>query len=165
MIHLKLDKVFCLLALATILFSCGSNYNYNYEIKKNENGLTITQDSLLINIEVVNESIIHVNKMKVGSSASNIPDYVTILEPQATSWELEETVDEITISTKKIKVLVNSDGTIEYKTKYNKNLLSETNEHTFIKSNNEGDYTVSQAFIAGDEALYGLGQFQSGIMD
>ena len=77
----------------------------------------------------------------------------------------DEKENQITISTNKLKVFVNSDGTIEYQTKDNHRLLSETNELTYIKSGDDEENKVSQAFVAGDEALYGLGQFQSGIMN
>ncbi len=96
---------------------------------------------------------------------SVIPDYVTVLEPQKVDWKFSETKDQLTISTAALKVLVNSDGTVEYQTKDSKKLVAETNEHTYIKPGNKKGNAVSQAFHSGDEGIYGLGQFQSGIMD
>lgn len=74
-------------------------------------------------------------------------------------------VIQVEISTAILKVFVKSDGTIEYQTKDNHKLVSETNEFTYIKSGDAEENKVSQAFVAGDEILYGLGQFQSGIMN
>lgn len=156
-------KFASILFLTLIVLGCNTNYKYQFE--KSENAVTIHQDSTIINIEVVNEAIIHVNKIKVGSEPSTIPDYVTILEPQKVSWDIEESENQLTISTALLKVFVNSDGTISYKSKSGKELLAETNEYTFINSKVENEHTVSQAFHAGDEGLYGLGQFQSGIMN
>ncbi|GAL61295.1 glycoside hydrolase family 31 protein [Algibacter lectus] len=160
-----MTKSICYLSIAfLILVSCNSKYKYNFE--KSDHGVTIHQDSLNINVEIIDEAIIHINKIGNTSTPSTIPDYVTVLEPQKVDWELKETSDRITISTKLVKVYVNSDGTITYNTKDGKDLLAETNERTFINSEEEGkQHNVSQGFQAGDEGLYGLGQFQSGIMN
>ena len=153
--------IFCLSILFLGLVSCNSKFN----IEKFEHSVTIQQDSLVIQVEIIDEAIIHVHKMMLGSTPSTIPDYVTVLKPQNVVWNLKETKNQVEISTAVLKVLVNSDGTIEYQTKDNQNLVSETNEFTYIKSNDDTENKVSQAFVAGDEALYGLGQFQSGIMN
>ena len=154
---------YSLLLLIFMVSGCTSKYKYSLE--KSDHSVVIHQDSVDIKIEVVDDAIIHVRKMITGSKRSSIPDYVTILEPQDVDWKLDEMADKITISTNKMKVIVHSDGIIEYETKDREKLLAETNEYTFIKSKNEGEHTVSQGFIAGDEGLYGLGQFQSGIMN
>ncbi|MDN3665567.1 TIM-barrel domain-containing protein [Algibacter miyuki] len=160
-----MTKNICFLSI-TLLFLVSCNSKYKYNIEKSEHGLTIHQDSLNINVEIIDEAIIHVNKILNTSTPSEIPDYVTVLEPQKVDWKLEESSEKITISTKLVKVFVNSDGTITYETKDGKNLLSETNQHTFINSEEAGkEHHVSQGFHAGDEGLYGLGQFQSGIMN
>lgn len=157
-----IKKGTCFLGIAFIfLMSCTSEFKY--KVEKNQNGISIYQDSTIINIDVVNESIIHVNKIKVGSEPTTIPDYVTVLEPQNVSWDVDKSENFITLSTKALKVLIHADGVIEYQTKDDDKLVSESNELTYL--NATGEYNVSQAFEAGDEALYGLGQFQSGIMN
>ncbi|WP_165730782.1 TIM-barrel domain-containing protein [Polaribacter sp. 20A6] len=163
MISTKLSKIVYLFILAVVVFSCDSKYKY--KVEKNKNGVTIHQDSTLINIEVVNASIIHVKKMIEGSDVSELPDYVTILEPQNVSWELVESENMLTLSTDALRVTIDDEGVIEYQTVDNKNLLSETKELTFIGTDPEAEHTVSQGFVAGDEGLYGLGQYQSGIMN
>ena len=152
-----------LLFLALLLVGCQPKFKHKFE--KSDHGITIHQDSTLVTVEVINESIIHVKKMKVGTESSTLPDYVTVLEPQKVTWEVIDAEDLLTISTNSLNVLINADGIIEYQTKDNQNLVSETNELTYIKSNSEEENKVSQAFVAGDEGLYGLGQFQSGIMN
>ncbi|PQV48999.1 alpha-D-xyloside xylohydrolase [Jejuia pallidilutea] len=151
-----------LVALTFLLVSCQTQFKHEFD--KSDNGVTIQQDSTIINIEVINESIIHINKMRLGDKPSTLPDYVTVLKPQKVNWEVIDAEDVLTISTDSLNVLVNANGVIEYQTKDSLNLVSETNELTYIKPNSEKN-KVSQAFLAGDEALYGLGQFQSGIMN
>jgi len=143
----------------------GCNSKFKYKVEKSDNVVTIYQDSVTIKIEVIDESIIHVQKSLVGNEIKEIPDYVTVLEPQNVSWKLKENANQVTISTNSLNVFVNTDGTIEYTSKEGKKLVNETNELTYIKSDNTEGNTVSQAFVAGDEALYGLGQYQSGIMN
>ncbi|MDW5290295.1 TIM-barrel domain-containing protein [Formosa sp. PL04] len=163
MIHSKQGKMMCLFLLTIIVFSCNSKYKY--EVEKNANGVSVNQDSTLITIDVVNASIIHVKKIKSGSEVSTIPDYVTVLEPQDVTWELIETENMLTIRTDSLTVTLDGDGIIKYQTLNKKDLLSETNEFTFIDVDPEAEHTVSQGFVAGDEGLYGLGQYQSGIMN
>ncbi|WP_082379266.1 glycoside hydrolase family 31 protein [Pseudalgibacter alginicilyticus] len=161
--NLRNVSFFCILVLSLIIVGCQPNFKC--KIKKLDHGVIIYQDSINVNITVIDESIIHINKIINGSTPSTIPDYVTVLNPQEVSWDLDSTEDLLTISTDKLKVLVHSDGTIEYQTKDDKKLLAETKENTFVKQDTTETHTVSQAFHAGDEALYGLGQYQSGIMN
>lgn len=151
------------LSILVLVFSgCSS---YLHKIEKKENSLTIFQDSSVIQIEIIDESIIHVKKVLNLESVSNIPDYVTILEPVGVPWDITENKEQLIVSTEALKVFVNADGVIEYQTSEDRVLLTETNEYTFIKPNNPDGYCVSQSFRAGDEGIYGLGQFQSGIMN
>lgn len=136
-----------------------------HEIKKSENKVTIQLDSSMVQIEIVDTAIIHVRKSSVGDSVRTLPEYVRILEAQNVSWELTEEENQVTISTDAMKVIVNSEGLIEYQTKGGKKLVAETNELTHITQDSLQQHAVSQSFDCGDEALYGLGQFQSGIMN
>ena len=94
---LQKSSFVCLSILMFTVFGC--NPSYKYEVEKSANGITIHQDSTLINIQVVNASIIHVKKMIEGSDVSKLPDYVTILEPQNVPWELVESENMLTLST------------------------------------------------------------------
>ena len=76
MMNLKKMTNFSLLILVFLMIGCQSNFKHN--IEKSGHGIIIHQDSTIINIEIINESIIHVNKMKVGNEPSTIPDYVTV---------------------------------------------------------------------------------------
>ncbi|REE01991.1 glycoside hydrolase family 31 protein [Marinoscillum furvescens] len=144
------------------LSACGQSYSLKYN--KGQNGLTIYHDSLTIELTVMNEAIIHVTKTPQRGTESKLPDYVTVLEPQDVAWEVTESADALTLATSKMKVVVNSAGIIRYADADGNELLAETREQTYIVPGAEGN-DVSQAFVAGEEALYGLGQFQSGIMN
>ncbi|MRT93793.1 TIM-barrel domain-containing protein [Ancylomarina sp. 16SWW S1-10-2] len=162
MSRLQKMSMYSLLGLMFVFSSCGK---FKYAVEKHDNSVSIKMDSLDINIEIMDESIIHVQKSLVGVEIKKLPDYVTVLKAQDVDWKINESTEQVTISTNAMKVLVNSDGTIEYQNVDGKHLLAETNELSYINPDNEEGNRVSQAFIAGDEALYGLGQFQSGIMN
>ncbi len=152
-----------LLAFALSLGSCQSQFVH--PVTQDEHSITIQQDSLLINIEVVDNGIIHVEKVLAGTPDSKIPNYTTVLEPQGVDWKMRQSKDKITISTSDLKVEVTDEGIISYSDKSGKHLVSECAERTFISDKAIAGNVVSQAFTVGDEALYGLGQFQSGIMN
>ncbi|WP_372772894.1 TIM-barrel domain-containing protein [Mangrovibacterium sp.] len=152
-----------LLGLVFMLGACQSKFTY--QVEKTAHGVNIQLDSVVVNIEIIDESIIHVQKHLVGTEPRELPDYVTVLEPQEVAWEIEESTDQLIISTAMVHVLVKSDGAIAYEDANGKHLLAETKEQSYIKSELVDENIISQAFVAGDEALYGLGQFQSGIMN
>ncbi len=150
-------------ALAATLSSCQSKFTYPVSV--GDNGVTIQKDSLTINVEVVDEGIIHIKKEIEGNAKSTLPDYVRVLETQDVDWKLRTSKDKLTIKTDKVTVVVNSDGTINYTDAKGKQLVSESDERTYISDERINGNHVSQSFTVGDEALYGLGQFQSGVMN
>ncbi|MFI3263696.1 MAG: TIM-barrel domain-containing protein [Rikenellaceae bacterium] len=153
---------FYILAVAIFTASCQSSFVH--PVEKSENSVAFEKDGITINIEVIDNGIIHVEKSPTGQQGYTVPDLVTVLEPQGIKWSLKQSKNKLTIKTSEMKVVANSDGTIEYKDKSGKHLVSESNDRTFIKPDAEG-YAASQSFTVGDEALYGLGQFQSGIFN
>ncbi|MFI3263160.1 MAG: glycoside hydrolase family 31 protein [Rikenellaceae bacterium] len=148
------------LSLALICGSCSSNY------KVSDNSVIIEKDSIITEITVVNDNIIHVKKMLKDTALSALPDYVTILEPQDVKWSVSEVNGNVIVETSKIKACVNRDGEINYTTVDGKQLVGEINDETFINLKDSTTlHATSQSFSVGDEGLYGLGQFQSGIMN
>ncbi|GAF03807.1 alpha-xylosidase [Saccharicrinis fermentans DSM 9555 = JCM 21142] len=163
MLYLRRIIQYCFFGLIILLSSCAERFIYNVE--KTANTVVVKSDSLTIRIEIVDESIIHIEKELVGIAKYEIPDYVTILDPQDVDWSMVEHNDQLAIITNKVRVIVKSDGTIEYQDSKGETLLAETRALSYIKPDAQVGNRVSQAFEAGDEALYGLGQFQSGIMN
>lgn len=150
-------------ALGVLLGGCQSDFVHSFE--QSQNSVTITQDDMKISLEIMDEGIIHVKKTPLGEQSYTVPNLVEVLKPQNVDWSLKESKNKLTIKTDDLKITVNSDGTIEYKNDKGKHLVSETNERTFMDLNKKDGDVVSQSFTVGDEALYGLGQFQSGIMN
>ncbi len=131
------------------------------EFIKSSNGIALQRGDMTISIDVVNESIIHVTKTREGVTPDTLPDFVTILEPQKTKWKATTTNGVTELKTSEIALSVDADGVISYRDKSGNSLLSESTEATYINPTGE----VSQGFTAADEAIYGLGQYQSGVMN
>ncbi len=150
------NRILSLLVALVLMTSCADT-NYT----KNKNGITVERGDMTINIEVIDESIIHITKTKQGIEVDTLPDFVTILEPQRTKWRVSESGDVVTLTTPKINLSIYEDGVVEYLDRNGKRMVVESEEATWIDS----DGTISQGFVAGDEAIYGLGQYQSGVMN
>ena len=159
---MKINKLFYFSCISVFMVSCMSSYNNPYE--KTEHGIKVNiKDSLTITVDVMDEGIFHV--VKNTGKQLGIPDYVVTLTPQDVEWDTYVEDCKLVVATSRMSALIDSHGNIEYIDTGGKQILSETKEETFIRENEYGTYTVSQGFVAGDEALYGLGQFQSGIMN
>ncbi len=152
--------------ITPILFLCASMLcscsNLAHSVTELDNSVVIMGDSLTTTIEIVDESIIHVVKRPNNQTGYQVPNLVSVIEPQGVKYRVKSTLSGIKITTDKLRVYIDEDGTIEYKDKRGKHLVSESREVSYI---NEEDNTAAQSFTVGDEALYGLGQFQSGIFD
>lgn len=160
---MKLKKtIFSISVLVVVcsLWNCSSNFNY--KIETSDHAVTIDFDSTVVQIEIINDYIVHVKKKQQYTEASGLPDLITVLEPGSTDWNLTESKHNVTIETSKLKISVDTNGVIKYLDKEGGELLSESPKSTHKKSKR---HTVSQSFNSGDEGLYGLGQFQSGIMN
>ncbi|EOR94585.1 Alpha-xylosidase [Arcticibacter svalbardensis MN12-7] len=123
--------------------------------EKSDNTVTIHVDSSILQVQIIDHYIIHIKKVLDNSVASKIPDYVTVLSPQKTPWQVAEKNGQVIISTDSVKVIVNANGNIQYQNQKDNKLLSETKDYTYINPKNQGN-KVSQSFAVGDEAIYGL---------
>ncbi|MFI3305135.1 MAG: glycoside hydrolase family 31 protein [Rikenellaceae bacterium] len=147
----------CATLLTSMVLTCSAA-----ESAKSDSGITLQRGDMTIDVEVVNESIIHVTKTRDGVVPDTLPDYVTTLDPQRTKWKAVTADDgTTTLTTSEITLSVDTEGVISYRDKSGNDLVSESAEATYIYPKG----AVSQGFTAGDEAIYGLGQYQSGAMN
>jgi len=149
--------------LAMALGAC--QFSPNYRLEKQGNRVIVASEDLITELELVDESIIHVQKRLPDTENSDLPDYTTVLRPQNVEFSLKKDKDAVHITTAQLHLTVFADGHITYRTAEGKELLKESEGGAIISNDESAEHKVSQAFLAGDEALYGLGQFQSGIMN
>ncbi|MFI3304666.1 MAG: hypothetical protein SNH71_07915 [Rikenellaceae bacterium] len=135
----------------------------NFE--KNWNGITVKRGDMTIKVDILNESIVHITKSREGIEPDTLQNYVTILEPKTVPWSVEERGGKIIVKSERLELSIDECGVIKYRDKSGNNLVSECSEATWIEPQDSSDNPVSQGFVAGDEAIYGLGQYQSGMMN
>jgi alpha-D-xyloside xylohydrolase len=144
--------------------------------EKNADGVTIHLKKLketeakLLRIKVITDNIIRVTASPADSfsSAKSIMALDKIREK--TDWQLEKGKDEIAIKTSALKVTVSlNTGGITFTDTTGKTILSEsTSGRSFVpvKLDNLPTYNIKQVFESpDDEAFYGLGQHQNGLMN
>lgn len=120
-------------------------------------------------ITVCSESILHVMYSPSGVLPSGQDFVVTNHSWPATSFQVTNSADKITISTRTLKVTVNNaTGSVTFFDASGRLLLEEPSAGgktmTPVTVNGESSYRPEQCFNSPpDEFLYGLGQFQEGI--
>lgn len=152
--------------LIVLLFVAGQPVESNYE--KTETGIKITAGSLDVEVQFFSPSIVRILKSPKGGTFKK-NSLSVIKKPEKTSFNVKEAGDVITLTTNKIKVLVNNKtGTVSYTLPDGSRLLTEkTGTSGFTPFNDAGNktYQVGQTFqLETDEAIYGLGILQRGKM-
>src|SRR5690348_12117466 len=160
-INLKRSR---LLGFLTFLVICSNAQSY----QKNESGVTVSFDSIKLDITFYSPSIARIVKSLPGKEF-NKTSLSVIKSPQKTAFSLKKQGDVLTLKTEKINIAVNlKTGNLSFYSTNGKTLLSEKEGSTqFTPFNDAGNntYTVFQAYqLDPDEAIYGLGQQQRGKM-
>jgi alpha-D-xyloside xylohydrolase len=136
-------------------------------VQKQADAVLFTQKTGFLKIQVCTDSIIHV-VYSATSSFQEHPNFVVIKTAWETpQWSMQETSDEVTITTARMKVgVAKLDGAITYRELDGKSLVQDANRWlTPVKVNGEDTYRA-ESFVniyGSREGLYGLGQHQSGV--
>jgi alpha-D-xyloside xylohydrolase len=137
------------------------------EVQRQPDGAVLTQKTGFLKLQVCSDSIVHVVYAPTSSFQEH-PNYVvTKTAWDKPAWTMQETADEVTITTARLKVSVaRIDGAITYRELDGKPLVQDANRRlTPVKVNGENTYRA-EAFVniyGSHEGLYGLGQHQSGV--
>lgn len=151
------------LMLLTILFAC-SQTGY----KQTENGIVVDVKNTKekVRLEVYTNEIIRVTVAKPDSAFSTDQSLMVIDVPDSSAeWSVQETADEVTLSTASLKAKVNkTTGYVQFLNQNNEVILSEADRKYGQQVNeNLPGTTMQEIFVSpSDEAFYGLGQHQNG---
>lgn len=126
-----------------------------------------------VNLDIITKNIIHVTARPLESKETErksllITDSLVIKPGE---WSLEEVGDDLVLKTASLTANISlKTGAISIKDKSGKQLLAERRRsvNTFIPGvyNGNAFYAINQGFtLSDDEAVYGLGQHQNGIMN
>ena len=164
---------FCLAAL----FVCGlaaplraqwEPHNPVVSVQPESDGATFLMKTGALRLQICSDSIVHVLYSATSSFPPRRPDPVVI----KTSWPaakftMQSDDESVTLSTAQVRVVVTRlDGAITYRDSSGSQLVQEgTRKLTPVKVNGEDTYRA-ESFVniyGSHEALYGLGQHQSGV--
>ena len=146
--------------------------NIHAQVEKLDNGVLIHlqgANAKAVKLEVVSERIIHVITSPVESIQKDT-SLMVIAGNRKTEWSVDMKNNETTLSTAHLKVIVElSSGRIKFHDLKGQPLLEEDkNGSSFSSTTIDGgpSWQIKQTFLsAKDEAFYGLGQHQQGIMN
>ncbi len=136
-------------------------------VQRESDGIVFPMKAGTLKVQVCNDSIIRV-RYSPTSSFPNQPDYVvTKAGWPASKWTMQSSDDAVTITTSRLKVkIARQDAGITFLDADGKQLVNEgSRKLTPVKVNGEDIYRA-ESFISiygSREALYGLGQHQSGV--
>jgi len=141
---------------------------FSTNIEQTEKGIIYQTAKGFIKLEVCSESIIRVLISPVKSLEQKESLMITDYPDQNTKWNIDETENYISIITDKLIVRIDKlNNTVSFYDRSKKLILKGTG-HSLEKNivNDESFYQIQQNFeFSPIEAIYGLGQFQDGIMN
>ena len=131
--------------------------------------LNLPQEKFNCEIQFYTPSIVRIIKYPQAEMPNDSSLAVT-LSPQATKFKVSETDNAVTLKSSEIVITLSKrNGTISFADKHGNTLLKEQGSPSFIPCTSEVDkglYRVAQSFkLDDDEAIYGLGQLQTGKMN
>jgi len=136
-------------------------------VQREADAIRLGQKTGSLKLQVCTDSIIHV----LYEPGTNPPHHANFVITR-TSWPappftLDESADEITLTTARLKISVaRVDGAIKYRELDGKTLVEDANRWlTPVKVNGEDTYRAEAAvnIYGSHEGLYGLGQHQAGV--
>lgn len=137
--------------------------------QKTDNGIKYNTQGINVDISILSPDIVRVVKSPEGTDRKG-PDLVILKVIGKTDFRVDQHKNEVTISTEKVEVKTDLEtGEILFNTANGKSLLREKpygTQFSAIKDGPNDSYNIRQGFLLDkDEAIYGLGQQQTGKMN
>jgi alpha-D-xyloside xylohydrolase len=130
---------------------------------------TLTQNARLLRLQVVSDKIIRVTATPENAFSIAKSLMATSQINPSVNWSVAQRDDQVMLTTTSVTARVSlTQGTVSFTDKAGNIILSEKPGRTFIpvSNNGEGSYHIIQTFNSPtDEAIYGLGQHQNGIVN
>ena len=142
------------------------------EVTRSANGLTAHNDREELEVTVCGDSRIHVVARPIGVAPSKAARPWMLEQGQAcpgARFQFSQADDATTLSTARMLVLLSAkEGRLSFKTAEGNALLHQNRNlpRTYIAAETAGLYQIEERFSPdATEAIYGLGQHQSGLFD
>ena len=134
-----------------------------------KNGTEVHMPDLNVRVQFYDENIVRVTKWSPRGTSEKVSLSVIKDSISELGITIEQHNDAILLTSPELSVSVStSDGNIEYRTADGKTILKEKGKASFtpVVYYSDSGFSVQQCFqLTPDEALYGLGEYQSGIMN
>jgi alpha-D-xyloside xylohydrolase len=147
-----------------------SNSAPSPQIQKIQNGVQLTLGDLNVKAQFYAEGTVRIVKWPAAGKADKLS--LTVIQKELPSLDVQvaESAAGVTLSDGLVKVMISkADGSIQYLDKDGKTILQEQGKAVFTPATNpreEKAFNLQQNFtLSSDEGVYGLGQFQDGIMN
>ena len=160
---IKLFACFICISVGLIIVS----WNVKHKYVKNENQLIIPQKDGTLTLTVFSSKIIHVTFEGKGSHRDRDELVVTKI-PERINWKVKTEQDVIFLETDEVIAKIDTLGTVRFFNKNDDLLLSELPGGRKLKLTavqGKQSFSPEQEFESKDEGLYGIGQFQNGLMN
>ncbi len=158
--------------LHTILFFSLLSFQYSSiwaQVTTIKNGAELNTPDLNVKVQFYDENIVRVTKWSPKGTSEKFSLAVIKDSIPELGIKMEQESGAILLTSTTLSVRVSTlDGNIEYLTAHSKTILREEGKASFIPVVYESDsgFTVEQHFqLTPDEGIYGLGQYQSGIVN
>jgi len=154
-----------LLTLLLIVFAVIQSHAQSYQ--KTDLGLKTVTNGNNLEIQFYTPDVVRIIKYPVGAKFYK-NSFSVIQHPAKTEFTIAKTGNGLVLTSKSLKVALDvKTGNIQYYNIANKLLLAEKGaQFTPVMDSAKSTYAVSQDFkLADNEAVYGLGQHQKGIMN
>ena len=150
-----------------MLFFAISLIAQNYQ--KTENGFKFSTQGINVVISIYDSDVIRVVKSPEGI-VDKTPNLVVLQNEKKADFQLNQSQNNVILTTNKLKVIANLiNGEIQFETSNGEGLLKEKpygTQFSEIKDGPTDSYRIRQGFLLDkDEAIYGLGQQQTGKMN
>jgi len=134
---------------------------------KKPHKIIMHRDGGTLALQMISSNIIHV-MYAPGNGLPNKKQLAVVAQPESVHWQVKKENGTVTVKTDSLTAKIDSPGRIAFYNHRGRLLISEkANGRHMPKVMNQGDstYAPEQAFNVGDEALYGLGQYQNGLIN
>jgi alpha-D-xyloside xylohydrolase len=154
----------CIILFFSLL--CSQCSTIQAQMKKIKNGAELNAPQINVRVQFYDENIVRVIKWSPRGTSEKVSLSVIKDPIPELGIKVEQRNDAILLTSPKLSVTLSApDGTIEYLTTDNNIILKEKGKALFspVVYDSDSGFTVQQGFqLAANEAVYGLGQHQSG---
>lgn len=163
----RVSYVVFLIAFISVAQAQWRELNPMTSVQKQADGVLFQMKTGATKLQVCSDSIVRVLYSPTGKF-SDAPDYVvTKKDWPSTQWSMQESGDNVVLAMARLNITVSkSEGSIQYASADGQKLVTDQNRWmTPVKVNGEDTFRAED-FIniyGSQEALYGLGQHQSGV--